>query len=194
MARSIFYEATFERRFALPFLFFEHLAIVVKEYKGDPDDAAMNDMLKESMKACLGMDKVSDKDMEYVAERLTELADRKKPPPEARPTKKSFATSYAEWVSGLTPDLLCLVLADNDFEKARHLFCEVDKDDVMSMSEAWISKSWEDIKIAYECCVYGFGGGYKDSGPEGGGEVDASTNDNAQGKVIPAAALAAVKF
>ena len=195
---SMFYTASFERRFPLPFLFFEDIGIAAEAFGDSPtaDDVEM--AIRRSLKRCFPDMKVSKDDVAYVAERLEKFAaemkkaEAEQSKEEPKKTKKDFASSYAQWTSQLKPEDVCLAAADMDYFLARRLYVEVDREDVTELSTQWMKREWEKIKIGYESVVYGFGGGYKEGAVDT--EVNVSTDDNTQGKVIAPSALAAVKF
>lgn len=192
---SIFYSNSFERRFPLSFLFIEHVNAKLEKLE-HADDAAAEKALMESISACLGISKVSTEDVEYAALRLEEASqgtDPSKEDGDKKPTKKSFATSFADWVTSLQPEDLCLVISGFDYKRARQLYSEVDYKDVTRLSSVWMDKEWEYIKVGYESVVYGFGGGYDDNASNAS-VIDVSADDHLEGKVISSNLLDAVKF
>jgi hypothetical protein len=192
---SLFYKAMFDRRFPLPFVFIEHVNSKLEEL-GEEGDEAVEAMLVQSISFCMGIDKVTKEDIEYTSQRLEEASfaspiDKKG---EGGPTvKKSFATSFSEWVTGLQPEDLCLVIAGFDYGRAKQMYTEVDYEDVVNMSAIWMDREWEYIKVGYESVVYGFGGGYDDKATHAA-TVDVSAEDHTQGKAIDRAILDSVKF
>lgn len=195
---SLFYKATFERRFPLPFLFFEDIGIAAAEFGDEPTNDQVEMAIRRSLKRCMPHLKVKAEDVSYVSGRLEKFAAEMKKlaaeqkAEEPKRVKKDFASSYAQWVSKLQPEEICLAAADMDYFVARRLYMEVDREDVTELSSQWMKREWEKIKIGYESVVYGFGGGYKEGAVDT--SVDVSTDDNRQGKVISPSALAAVKF
>lgn len=197
---SLFYKATFERRFPLSFLFFEDIGIAAAEFDENPTPEQVELVIRRSLKRCFPDLKVAAGDVSYVSDRLEKFAeDLKKQAADAdkdgpKKIKQDFASSYAQWASKLQPEEICLVAANMDYFMAVRLYTEVDKDDVVELSSQWMKREWEKIKVGYESVVYGFGGGYKEGSGSAGTTIDVSTDDNTQGKVISAAALKAVKF
>ena len=190
---SLFYKATFERRFPLPFLFLEDLGIAVKALGQEPTEEQVADAIKSSLKRSLPDIKPRSEDIAYVSERLEKLAAQDKGEEGDSKKKQDFASSFTNWAGKLEPHEVCLVAADMDYFQARRLYAEVDRDDVVDLSTQWVKREWERVKVGYESVVYGFGGGYKDNGVTGT-EVDVSVDQPNEGKVINPAALAAVKF
>ena len=196
---SLFYKAAFERRFPLPYLFFEVLGIQVEESGGiDITVADLAAAIEKALNKCLPSTKISDKDTAYVSSRLeADAEEQEKVMKEAEATpevrkKNGFATSFSDWVGDLSPAELCLVISEFDHSRASYLYTEVDRGDVVDMSKAWMTMEWERIKVGYESVVYGFGGGYDDKG--GSPVVDAFTEDHLKGKVVDKAALNMVGF
>lgn len=190
---SLFYKATFERRFPLSFLLFEELGLRIEEKGGEEvDPGAYIQIVSDALKKCLGMDKVTEEDVQYVSDRLTEaIEEKEEKQPEEGKHKRTFASSFSDWVSKLSPHEICMTLTGYDYVKALYLYENVDRDDVLEMSKQWMKKEWEHIKVGYESVVYGFGGGYEDKPHT---EVDVSSDDHLEGKVIKPSALALCKF
>ena len=194
---SLFYEAAFSRRFSVPYLLFEDIGEQSKELRPEDAEAHLEEIIRSSLTKCLGMKNVADDDVVYVVSRLEKLAiesaerqaEAEKQAPSSK--KQSFATSFAKWIGELDPHNLCLAIAGYDYDKAYHLYTTVDRDDVTAMSEQWMEKEWEMIKVGYESVVYGFGGGYEDKATM---DVDVSSDSHTQGQVISKEVLESVKF
>ena len=194
---SLFYAAAFERRFPLPYLFFEEVQLQTEALGEREDDSALDRLIRDALSKCVQMDKVSPEDVEYVVRRLEALAKEieegqerdSKDKPSSK--KQAFASSFSDWISKLDPHNVCLLLADYNYDRAAHLYCKVDRDDVSAMSEQWMHREWERVKVGYESVVYGFGGGYEDK-PHA--EIDVSVENHEDGRTISKSALDAVKF
>ena len=94
--------------------------------------------------------------MERVYARIEELQTPKEQS-KAKPMKKSFGTSFAEWLANLSATESCLYLADYDIEKALKYYWE---EDFLLVQEAIKAKSAQDSQkslIALEASMYGFG-------------------------------------
>lgn len=195
---SLFYTAAYERRFPLPFLFLEDVEVNVTALEGEVTDKQVMTIISACLARYLPNRKADSKDIAYVSERLEILAKEaaeaaEKDDGKSKKQKKDFATSFSEWVSELTPHDVCLVVSGFDHHRARQLYSEVDRDDVMAMSVLWTRSEWERIKVGYESVVYGFGGSYGDDLPSDN-QVDVKAEKMNEGTVISRAALNAVKF
>ena len=96
-----------------------------------------------------------------VYERIEEL-NKPVETPKPKRQKKSFGTSFAEWLSNLTATESCLYLANYDIEKALKYYWE---EDYLLVQEAVKVKSAQDSQntlVSLEACMYGFGGKYAD--------------------------------
>jgi len=190
---SLFYKASYERRFPLSFLFFEDLSISTGKLGDLPEYALVQQAVKDCLQRAMPDREITDEDVEYVSDRLEELADEE---PEKGGDKgdgkKGFATSFSDWMASLEPHNMCLVIAGLDYELAKKLYCDTDREDVLLIATQWVHSEWERIKVGYESVVYGFGGGYKDESPET--TVDASADDYTDGKAIDPRALASAGF
>lgn len=76
-------------------------------------------------------------------------------------TGKGMGTSEMKWIASLKPDELCMFVAEYDYEKAYHLYTEVDKDVVAQLAELKQKGRWNNILSSFESTMYGFGGHYK---------------------------------
>jgi hypothetical protein len=97
-----------------------------------------------------------------VLDRISSLqADKEKP---NKPTRhsKSLGTRYAEWLSGLNAEQVCLYLSNYDVKQAEQLYWFTD---IKAVQDAVTLKSQHDSHlalIAMEATLYGGGGKYQD--------------------------------
>lgn len=99
--------------------------------------------------------------VQRVIARITELQTPHEKPKSKRQSK-SFGTSFAEWLGGLSATESCLYLADYDIAKALKYYWE---EDFLIVQEAIKVKSAcasQQSLIALEASMYGFGGKYAD--------------------------------
>jgi hypothetical protein len=104
--------------------------------------------------------------VQRVVARITELQIPKEPSNQ-RKQRKSFGTSFAEWLGDMSATESCLYLADYDIEKALKYYWE---EDYLLVQEAIRVKSSCDSQrslIALEASMYGFGGKYSDDAGSG---------------------------
>lgn len=190
---SLFYKASYERRFPLSFLFFEDLSISTGKLGEMPEYTDVQKTVKQCLQRAVPDKKITDEDVEYVSDRLEKMSDEGPAEEEDKGDgKKGFATSFSTWMAGLEPHNMCLVIAGMDYKLAKSLYCDTDREDVLLIATQWVHAEWERIKVGYESVVYGFGGGYKD---EAVGEVvDSNTDDHTQGTKIDPRALAGAGF
>lgn len=166
---SLFYEARFNRRFPITYLFVERLTGLLDG--AEPSENVVSEAVAEALRTCGLCDRPSAADVAYAIGRLA--AD----PEEANkqtgdgqdPDDKSFASGYLKWVRGLSPEQACMFVAEFNLEQAAKLYTEADKDDVAAMAELKVSREWEVVKVRFEAVLFGFGGGYgkgSEKGPE----------------------------
>ena len=163
---TIFFSHRFLRPFPVSFLFIEHVATGLRdkaEVEGESTELVVR-QVRDSLIAVAGLKEPDQAQMDYALERLAALTkeaqEAEKDGPH-KPSKPGFATAYMDWAASLDPQEACLVAAGFDFQQARHLYCEVDREDVLKLTESRMRCEWERIKIAYESSVYAFGGGYE---------------------------------
>lgn len=176
MSASCFYKARVEGYQPVSFLMLE---VISDLFEKDPD-TPLESLLQTACSLCHG--ESHGIDLAALAVDLQEIMkDREgdSPPPS---TKKSLGTAYMKWLAATTPTQLCLMLSSWDIAKARVMYCENDHRDVKDMSEIFLELQWNKIQAAYECSMYGFGGGYK--GDSGGDTKDLTQNNPAAEQLI----------
>jgi hypothetical protein len=183
---SIFYIARFKRRFPLPMLTLERIQVLFSELEqaSATDHQVRKCILSALEDTCRQhCQNPKSKDVEYVIDRLNEMMEEASDPDEPLPKKKSLATSFITWAASLETDEVCLVASGFDYERAKHLYNEVDRDDVIQMAQQFLKFEMEKVKVGYESVVYGFGGSYEgDSGSSsGGGKSYDLTKDSGRG-------------
>ncbi|WP_422451837.1 hypothetical protein [Endozoicomonas sp. ALC066] len=159
-----------------PTITFEFVEAIQEALKDNPELSTLQALLF----ACDRTGRTKD-DLEAVAVRLAEEKKESEERQEVtKSTKQGFGTSFLEWYSKLSPDLMCLMATGFDFEKARHLYCEVDKEVANEVLKAFSEHSWNEAHLRFEACLFGFGGGYGKGGSSTKGEenvVDATDMD-----------------
>ena len=105
-----------------------------------------------------------DYDVEGLADRLLEIAEKakagkeKKKPKGPRKMGSGFGNGFQKWIGGLDTDKLCLWLADYDFQRAEFLYRNVDVDDLPALATLKTEQTWEAMRANFEACVIGMGG------------------------------------
>lgn len=115
--------------------------------------------------------------LERVTKYLTTLNKTDADTPKSKP-KKTLGTSYADWMSGLNSQAVCLFLADYDIPKALAYYWEEDYllvQDAIAIKGQQISQN---LLANMEGCMYGFGGSYSgDGGSSNANVIDLRTTD-----------------
>lgn len=107
-----------------------------------------------------------------VLSRIQELQTQEEKANNRGRARKTFGSSYAEWLSELDATSSCLYLADYDITKALHYYWE---EDYLIVQEAIRIKSGHESQITLtrmEASMYGFGGKYADDKGGDGNTVD----------------------
>lgn len=81
---------------------------------------------------------------------------------DAKEKIKSLGTALSDHFVGLSPQNICLYLADSDLAKAELLYCQEDRTTVLEMYNAKTEMEMQRLTASFEAGMYGFGGGYKD--------------------------------
>lgn len=95
---------------------------------------------------------------------LARIEELQKPQEQTKTSKikKSFGTTFSEWLSSLSATESCLYLANYDIDKALHLYWQ---EDILLVQEAIKAKTAQDSQnslVQFEASMYGFGGKYSD--------------------------------
>lgn len=124
-------------------------------------EASMQVAIEAAAQVC-GME---DYDVEAIAERLADLAEKAQKAVAAAkgpkaPYKQSggFGVSYSKWVGGQTPERLCLWLSDFDPVRARTLYCDTDIDLLSAMIDVKTEHEWQLLRTQFEGAVVSAGG------------------------------------
>ena len=152
----------------ITFEFMEHLQNFVRD---NPETS----MLSALQYACTNS-KCDLRNAEHIAMRLADeqSARQSAQPAASKANAKGFGTSFLEWYTKLSPDIMCLIASGFDYEKARHLYTMVDKDIVDEVLKAYSESEWNTAHLRFEACLFGFGGGY-DKGKAKGGNGNAKS-------------------
>lgn len=159
---SLFYQHTYGRRFPVPLLALEVYAQNISAAKTDND---IYDVLVQLLSSVCKVKSPCKEDIEYFVKRLQEV-DRslKKDEPKAAPgtPRKSFGTSFSDYLQNLSLDSAVLRMTGYDMQAASRLYCEVDRDDVMVLVADYYSGKAEENLVAMEAAMYGSGNSYKE--------------------------------
>lgn len=160
---SLFYNQKRGRRFPVPLYAFEVYALESSESSSDEQLQAL---LIYVLHDVCGVASPVPEDVEYFIERLNDLS---KPPKESEsppPKNKSFGTSYMDYLIGLPIDSVLLKMVQYDVKKAEHLYCVIDRSDVVALVDSYLLGKMEENSVAMEAAMYGFGGRYEEDKPE----------------------------
>lgn len=171
MSRSVFYNQSCGRRFSVSLLALEFYA--VETQKCESDDDLFDTFMRVVVDFC-GVTEPTDEDLNYFVERLNAIRDEvnkeSKPQPAGKP-RKSFGTSYDQYLQKLTLDSTILRMVNYDIESARRIYCEMDRDDAMKLVNDYVTGLMEEGLLQLEASMYGFGGKYKGDGGKSGGRT-----------------------
>ncbi len=78
--------------------------------------------------------------------------------------KRAFGTEYLKWFTNLPIAEKCLYAADYDVNKARHLYCELDKELSEEIIKAVFDEKFSTLQAHYEAVVFGMGGTFGGGG------------------------------
>lgn len=156
---TIFYAATFERRFPVSYLLVERLASILGDQ--EPDSTALATAVSKALKDCQTCSKPTAEDIAYVVERLAVPVKAQDSGVEEQSLEgKSFGGGFLKWVKELDPEQTCMFVAGYDLERAATLYARADRDDVVALAAVKVNQEWELARVRFEAALFGFGGGY----------------------------------
>jgi hypothetical protein len=126
----------------------------------------LEDLLCGILHSFCSVEKPSDDDLNYFVDRLKAIQEEIKDrvPGSSKKASKSFGTSYHEYISKLSIDSTILRMTGYNFDAAKRIYCELDRDDAMKLVTEYINGSMEESLLTLEACMYGMGGSYKNDG------------------------------
>lgn len=78
--------------------------------------------------------------------------------------KRTFGAKFSRYFEKLSPEKKCLLTADYDYERARHLYCDLDRAVASEIIKAKFDNLFEIQTLQFEGVVFGMGGSFKGSG------------------------------
>lgn len=159
---SAFYTASFNRPIPVPYLLLERVTLLLS----GRDEAEVLTVVKEAIVQCELHKRPKSEQIAYVVQRMVDLQGKMEEA-EAEGSSntidlKTFAGEYLDWVKSMTPESMCMFLADYDYDKARYLYSTVDCGDVQVMADQKLQRDWQRVKTGFESVLFGFGGSYGD--------------------------------
>lgn len=170
---SLFYRAQYEHLFPIPLLAFERISAL----KDTPPEEVLPQVLAE----CCGKPKPTDAEIQYFLQRIKDESDaaqqkvaRVEAAREDQPAEpsKSLGSSFQKFVSGLDSSRILLWACGYDYEKAHHLYTQVDRSIAMQIVDDFIQLQHERNTYLFEASLYGMGGQYKDDTTPSSGVAD----------------------
>jgi len=176
---SIFYMHAYGRRFPIPLMALEAYAMDSEDTETDQD---LFDVLMVTLSKHCKVAKPTDDDINYFLERLTKLkTEIEKNSSEESNHGKSFGTAYMDYISDLPIDGALLKMVHYDIDAAEKLYCDIDRDDVVSLVKGYIKGKAEENLVNLEATMYGMGGSYEGDKGEAKKDkgIDISTEEGA---------------
>ena len=145
--------------FPIPLLAFEILFEGMPTVDTDSQDQIIECFTEALVKGC-GLSDPSEDALNYFNSRVTEMQaefeeDSKEP---FRPGKAGFYSDFVQYASEQSTSVSALLTTNFDYEKAKHLYCTVDRDSALTIIREYFTYSSHMGRMQLEACVYGFGG------------------------------------
>lgn len=175
MSNSIFFNQLKGRRFPISLLAIEVYSLEVRNCASE--DEVFDVFFRVITEIC-GVQQPTDDDLSYFVERLevlrTEMSNEDVQP---KKSVKSFGTAYHEYLSRLMVDSRILKMVGYNFDAAKKIYCELDRDDAMKLVTEYTTGLFEEGLLTMEAAMYGFGGKYKDDKAGSKGNTHDLTTD-----------------
>ena len=156
-------------------------AYAIDSEHADSDQGLFDVLVTTISKHCKVL-KPTDEDIGYFLERLKQLkTEIEENSSEASNHGKSFGTAYMDYISDLPIDGALLKMVHYDIDAAEKLYCDIDRDDVVSLVKGYIKGKAEENLVNLEATMYGMGGSYEDDKGEAKKDkgIDISTEEGA---------------
>lgn len=177
MSNSIFFNELKGRRFPISLLAIEVYSLEAGTCTSEDE---LFDVFFRVITELCGVAQPTDEDLNYFVDRLEVLRGEMIKAEENAPPKasKSFGTAYHEYLSKLMVDSRILRMVGYNFDAAKKIYCELDRDDAMKLVNEYMTGLLEEGLLNMEATMYGFGGKYKDDkGGTKGNTHDLTTED-----------------
>ena len=161
---SIFYMHAYGRRFPVPLMALEAYSV---DSEGASTDQELFDVLMVTLSKHCKVAEPNDADISYFLERLTKLKEEiEENSKEDSPQGKTFGTAYMDYLSELPIDGALLKMVHYDIDAAEKLYCDIDRDDAVSLVRDYIRGKSQDNLVSMEASMYGMGGSYAEDKDE----------------------------
>ena len=167
---SIFLRNLNEKPVVVSFLFFEVLGAICEK---DPDiemgELIATGLVQTNQRTVQEIQSNPDI-IAYAASRMdltgkSVAEDQQKP----HSRKRQYGGQFIHWFENLSAEEKCLFAADYDYDKARFLYCDIDRGDACEIIRAKFDLVFETGILDFEATVFGMGGSF--GGSSGLGEV-----------------------
>ena len=141
----------------------EELQAAIKEIP-EQSDITLLSVVSSTLNKLFPEVKLSETEQKDLFARLEEAfsPEQVEAEADAKEKIKSLGTALSDHFVGLSPQNICLYLADYDLTKAEPLYCQEDRTVVLEMYNAKTEMEMQRLTASFEAGMYGFGGGYKD--------------------------------
>lgn len=167
MANSLFFNMQGGVRFPISLLALE---VYAHKSIGLTQESEFLDLFAWIVNRYCGVSNPSDDDKTYFLNRLIAIHEESSEPSQGKAgvQKKSFGTSYQEYMSELALDSVILRMTGYNYEAARRIYCDLDRQDTFRLVKDYQAGIWQKGLLELEACMYGFGNSYsEDSKPSG---------------------------
>lgn len=155
---SLFY-SEINQPFTVPLLALEMYSNLTE--KAESDEEFMEALLETIVVACK-VENPAEGDLLYLLEAFSEAAKEQAATAQQSAPKKSFGTSFAAYLQGLSPVSLLGAMTNYDIPRMRELYCNCDYRQVRDLMKTYTEGAIERNLVTYEAALYAAGGSYKD--------------------------------
>lgn len=163
---TTFYDSRFTHRFPVPLLTFEWLH--TQQPEEEMSDEQLLRWYAEACRQCCGVQNPTIDDAAYLIQRVVAASklNEKNQGSESKYKRKDFGAALSDYLKTLELEDLILLACGYDYERARHVYCELDRDEATHLIDNFVKELSHRHNIALEVAIYGAGGGYKGNDAE----------------------------
>lgn len=159
--KTIYYREKFDLKFPIPLLAYEVLQYRMSELGDDFEPEDLQPIYDTVLTQVCGVADPQADDYVYLVEAIKEViasGTNEQPATSKGDGKRAYSSEFYKYFGLLPTDTTCLQVCGFDYEKARVLYCEVDRTIAMEIISQYVTRLQNDHTIMLESCVYGFGG------------------------------------
>jgi hypothetical protein len=119
------------------------------------------------LQECCGIENPTEENLLEFTSRLQKISEEAVKDPQKVPVKsKGFSTNFYKYLSELSLQNTLMLMTGFDFERARVIYCDLDRDEAIALIKDFTSGMLEQGILSFEAALYGGGNSYKEDSGE----------------------------